>query len=393
MSSDEGHPSAEAPPGQTSRRAPTIDLSASEIEAEPQDQQPAGPEGAGAKSEEPVAATPSRPGALRGILSLLGAGLVGGLFAGALFAIAQMFVAPSDSSAGLAGRVSGLEQQVRALVARGDTAGADAKRMGELASRIAKVESAVEARQGASDTALVNRISTLEGNVKALAENIGIAQRRTDEALTLAREGSERAGAVAAAVDTLAQRVSKVEQELAKRTAAQNIDRPARLFIASTALTGAIERGEAFASELSGVRALGASPAHLAALGPFAASGVPRAIPLSRELSALMPSLLAAAGTPAGEGSFLQKLQANAERLVRIHRIEEMPGNDVAAVLARIAAAAERGDVSTALSELGKLPPQVRAPAEAWIKKAQAREAAVAAARAVSTEALAGLSQ
>src|SRR5205823_14571409 len=97
--SDEGHPSAEAPPGQTSRRAPTIDLSASEIEAEPQDQQPAGPEGAGAKSEEPVAATPSRPGALRGILSLLGAGLVGGLFAGALFAIAQMFVAPSDSSA------------------------------------------------------------------------------------------------------------------------------------------------------------------------------------------------------------------------------------------------------------------------------------------------------
>ena len=392
MSSDEGHPSAEAPPGQTPRRTPTIDLTASEVEregpSEPQASEAVNP-GEGA-APEVAAHAPVR----RQILPFVGAGLTGGLVGALVYALASMLIGPPDNGSALASRVSALEQQLREVLGRAPAAGPDAKRIDELASRIATLESTVASRQGASDnTGLVNRISTLEGNLKALAESVGIAQRRTDEALTFAREGSERATAAAAALDALTQRVSAIEQELAKRTAAQNVDRQARLLSASTALTGAIERGDAFPSELSAVRALGAAPAHLAALEPFAASGVPSALALSRELSALMPTLLAASGTAPAEGSFLQKLQANAERLVRIHRVEETPGNDVAAVLTRIAAAAEHRDIPSALGELRKLPPEVRAPAEAWIKKAQAREAALAAARAMSAEALAGLSR
>jgi hypothetical protein len=392
LSSDEGHPSAETPPGQTPRRASTIDLTASEVErerhSEPQASEAANP-GEGAAPEAAAPAPVRRP-----ILPFVGAGLTGGLVGALVYALASMLIAPPDSGSALASRVSALEQQLREVLARAQAAGPDAKRIDELASRIATLESAIASRQGASDNSgLVNRISTLEGNLKALAESVGIAQRRTDEALTFAREGSERANAAAAALDALTQRISKMEQELAKRTAAQNVDRQARLLSASTALTSAIERGDAFASELSAMRALGAASAHLTALEPFAATGVPSALALSRELSALMPTLLAASGTAPAEGSFLQKLQANAERLVRIHRVEETPGNDVAAVLTRIAAAAEHRDIPPALAELGKLPPEVRAPAEAWIKKAQAREAALAAARAMSAEALAGLSR
>jgi hypothetical protein len=392
LSSDEDHSASES-----QRRAPTIDLQAREIKPEAKHQQADKPEPADVKAEdvkaeEAATAAPPRPGFMRSILPMTGAGLVGGLIGAAAITLAQMFAPPAHNDTALLSRLSGVEQQMRELAARLGNAGADTKRLDELASRLAKLESALAARSGGPDTDLTNRLASIEGEVKALAESVGIAQRRTDESLALARQGAEQAGTATAGLDKLTQRVAIVEQELAKRIPAQPVDRPARLLVAVTALIGPLQRGEPFGPELSALRALGANSQELAPLEPFAATGLPSAQALARELSTLVPSMLAAAGTPAHEG-FLQRLQANAERLVRIQRIEEAQGNDVGAVLSRIAADAERGDVSAALVELGKLPPQVRAPAEAWIKKAQAREGALAAARARRTEALAGLSK
>ena len=42
------------------------------------------------------------------------------------------------------------------------------------------------------------------------------------------------------------------------------------------------------------------------------------------------------AGGPAREGGVLEKLQASAERLIRIRPVGDMPGNDPAAVISRI---------------------------------------------------------
>jgi hypothetical protein len=399
LSSEEDHPAAES-----QRRAPTIDLQAREIEPEAQHQQADKPEAADVKAddvkpdgvkaddvktEEAAMATSSQPGVMRSILPMTGAGLVGGLIGAATIALGPMLAPPAHNDRAVLSRVSAVEQQMRELAARVGTAGAD---IDELTSRLAKLESALAARQGGPDTDLTNRLSSMEGEIKALAESVSIAQRRTDESLALARQGAEQAGTATAGLDKLSQRIAGVEQELAKRIPAQPVDRPARLLVAATALVAPLQRGEPFGPELSALRALGANSQELAPLEPFAATGLPNAQALGRELSALVPAMLAASGTPAHEG-FLQKLQANAERLVRIQRIEEVQGNDVGAVLSRIAGDAERGDVSAALAELGKLPPQVRAPAEAWIKKAQAREGALASARALRTEALAGLSK
>ena len=54
------------------------------------------------------------------------------------------------------------------------------------------------------------------------------------------------------------------------------------------------------------------------------------------------------------------------------------------AVLARIEIDAAKADIAAALADLGKLPEATRAPAQAWIAKANARQAALAAARAIS---------
>jgi hypothetical protein len=76
---------------------------------------------------------------------------------------------------------------------------------------------------------------------------------------------------------------------------------------------------------------------------------------------------------------------------VRIRRIDEAPGDDPAAVIARADVKATRGDIAGALAEIDKLPDKVRAPASGWISTARARIAALDAARQLSTHALQAL--
>ena len=71
--------------------------------------------------------------------------------------------------------------------------------------------------------------------------------------------------------------------------------------------------------------------------------------------------------------------------------IHGFAGNDTSAIVRRIEVKAGSGDLDGALAELAQLPPPMRAPAEIWIKKAQARAAAVEASRRFAADALAGL--
>ena len=83
----------------------------------------------------------------------------------------------------------------------------------------------------------------------------------------------------------------------------------------------------------------------------------------------------------------------NAEKLVRIRRIDEAPGSDAAAIVARSEAKAARGDLAGTAAEVAQLPPNARAPAETWIKSVQARTAAIDAGRRLAADALSGLNK
>jgi len=238
---------------------------------------------------------------------------------------------------------------------------------------------------------------------------MGALGRRNEEALAAAREARVRADAGAAEIseltqkppasvdrgdfEALANRVATVERsEKAAESAAKSADRALRLALAATALNAAVERGDAFAAELAAVKALGADPKLTAALEPFARSGVPTSAALARQFSELAPTLQQAAEPTPREG-VLGRLQMNAEKLVRIRRVDEAAGTDAAAIVARSEAKAARGDLPGATTELGELPPNARAPADAWIKSVQARTAAIDASRRLAADALAGLSK
>ena len=157
-------------------------------------------------------------------------------------------------------------------------------------------------------------------------------------------------------------------------------------------LRDAVMQGAPFEAELAAVKSLGADDKALAALTPFAASGLPDDKALARELSALMPAMLRESGAQA-PATFLERLQANADKLVRIRPVNAPPGKAPADVLARIEIDAANAKIAAALADLAKLPEKTRAPAQAWIEKAKARQAALAAAQALAVDTARGLAR
>jgi hypothetical protein len=283
----------------------------------------------------------------------------------------------------------------------------------QLQARLAKLEAQLGAPRP-QDPQLLARIVAAEAAVKTLADVAASREKRSDDIAALAAEARDRAAsAVSAAeaaqkaraassdsradVDELTKRLAALEQsaragqaELARRISAD--DAKGRLAIAAIALRDAAESGMPFTAELAAVKSLAGDAAALAALEPFAAAGVPSAASLGRELAGLMPAVWKAARKEGPlPGTFLERLQSNAEKIVRIRPAGEAVGDDPASVGARVETRAGNADIRGALAELAKLPPDARAPAEGWIKKAQARNAAIAAARNLSQSALGAL--
>jgi hypothetical protein len=375
--------------GTPRRRPPTIDLTATEVAAE----QPAGASGA-----EQTAAPGARRGFDFGRLRPQAAHMIGAA-AGAVAAlviVAVLWLAGFGFSPG------------RAPVAAPPS---DTAAVKDISARLDKIETALAARR--PDEALAAQLAAAEAETKALDNTLAALNRRLDDIAVTARSAQARAdGAAAAAeasknaaqagaqhgdIDALANRVAALEHrmtalsdDVAHRPASAD-DRAARLAVAAEALRAAVERGVPYAPELGAVKSFSVDASALTPLEPFAAAGLPETQTLAQELAALTPALARTSGAAPSENTFLGRLQANAEKVIRVTPVDAPRGDDPGAVLARAGAAAARGDIGAALTELSHLPEAARSAAEPWIKKAQAREAAIAASRRIAADALAAL--
>lgn len=304
-------------------------------------------------------------------------------------------------------RVAVLEMQLRDLHNRPAPA-VDAKSLDELSQRLARIEEAVATpRPPPSDPALNDRLAAVETAVKSLGIALTALNRGAADTAANAAEARNHAAAAAGAVadlqnaarsatpgigrgdlDALATRIAALERAAKAAGAA---DPAAHLGLAAASLRDAVRDGEPFIAEFAAIKSLGGDPNMLRLLEPFASSGVPTEPALARELSALLPALLKASGVDApGAGGFLDRLQANAGKLVRIRPAGEaagqISGDDSAAVVARIEVKAAQADIAGALAELNKLPAALRAPADGWIKKVELRKAALDASRKLAAD-------
>jgi hypothetical protein len=371
--------------GRAKRAPPTIDLEASEVSGESRKVEPepeVGPEPGPEPQSEPPPRKPSRAGVSAGLI-----GAVTGAIAAALVVAAIWF-------SGWPGTPVPPPPAPQA-----DTAAVDA-----LTSRVAALE-ARTAKSGtaAPDPAVAGRIDALEKSVAALRSEVAGAHAQSDKLAAAVNELKSAPQAATSAPDLgpIDDRLAQLERANSAQTAAiaQANAKPAddpllRRIVAAALLDVQVRTGDPYPAALAAAKALAPDPAALKSLDPFAASGVPSAATLSRELLTLVPKLQppAAPETATTGAGLVDRLEGGAVKLFRIQRTDAV-GTDRGAIVARVTAAALRNDSNEARHELNTLAPADRAAAQAWIDKADARDAALAASRQFAADAMAALAK
>jgi len=382
---------AVAGPRRKKRAAPTIDLTATETPPPPsQEAEPPQPDPPPAPAREP----PAEPRPVSPIgMATLAAGVAGAAtVALVVFALWLTGLLPVRT---VASTDTGAQVSI------------DTKAIDALTLRVSKIEGTIS-KLPAGDAGVAERLAAADSAMKSLGIALTALNRRSDDTAATASQARERsdaavktvtdlrasvqeaaknssAGISPAELDALQKRMAALEQsakaardDIAKASSA---DIAARLALSAAGLRDAVASGAPFAAELAQAKSLGADDKILAPLAPFATAGVPTPAVLVQELRALLPAMLKISGAQAPEAGFLERLQANAGKLVRVRPVDAPPGDDPSAVLARLELDAAKADIAAALADLDKLAIATRAPAQGWIAKAQARQAALAAAR------------
>lgn len=440
-------PDPSAGKGRRKSAAPTIDLTATEIppvtsEADPPpppsppsevpiDVPPPPPAAAAPEIETapepeptppPSGATDEPRKSVRSTLTVpvIAAGLTGAAVMSAILLTMWLTGLLPIRFAGLTmtrARVTALEMQLQDLqkrpVASAQSNATDMQTIDALTQRVAKMEESLT-KIPAGDPALAERVGAADNAMKALGVALTALNKRNDDIAATSTQARERAeaaekavadlrsglqdvsktvnaGASSADLAPLQQRIVTLEQtaktassEIAKATAS---DTAARLALSAASLRDAVLRGAPFNDELKQAKALGADDKGLAPLATYASTGVPTERSLAAELGLLLPGMVKSAGAPPASGGFVERLQANAAQLVRIRPVDAPAGDDVSTVLARLEVDTAKADIAAALADLDKLTEAQRAPAQGWIAKAKARQAALAAARQFAADA------
>ena len=384
------------------RRPPTIDLTATEVDAEKPAAASAPTDGSSGQQ-----AGQSAPGRSRSSIKTTVAGIVVG-------AIAVVAIG--------AGLWFGGYVPPGLLPVSQNPQPTDNAAIAEMSARLNKIEGAIATQQQQKpvpppqpDPALVSRLAAAEAATKSLSDSLAALSHRVDDAAAAAQnalaqaksastaadaaKSAAQAGVPRSDLDALAARIAALEStaktladDLKHETATAD-DHAARLTVAAEALRATVERGAPYQAELAAVKSLGADPSATAPLEPFAGAGVPGARALAHELASLTPALQQAADPAASDSSFLSRLESNAQHLVRVTPVDAPPGDDPASVVMRISVDAAHADIAAALADITKLPDAAKPVATAWVEKAQARDAAIAASRKLAADALAALSK
>jgi hypothetical protein len=272
----------------------------------------------------------------------------------------------------------------------------------DLAARVAGIEARIGKPAAAvPDPAMANRVEGLEKSVASLRGDLSGLRAQSEKLSAAVNDvkSGPRESAPAVDLSAINERIAQVERaarvrasETAQQGAKPADDVPLRRVVAASVLDVSVRQGEPYVAALAAAKSLAENADALKPLDGFAATGVPSAANLSRELLTLVPKLLPAQENAAGGSGIVDRLQAGAAKLVRIERNDGV-GNDRGAVVGRVTASALRNDFAEARRELKTLAPADRAAAQGWLDKADARDAALAASRQFASEAMAALAK
>ncbi|GAA3845023.1 hypothetical protein AFIC_000250 [[Pseudomonas] carboxydohydrogena] len=314
----------------------------------------------------------------------------------------RIILAAAFSAAVVALLVSGLWNVLSPNNSDPDIPPAQTSTIEELNTRVTRLEDKPAA--SADVGALMKRLDALDGSLAAIRKDVTALREQVQDAsakivtLEKAAASATSAGKAAPAPDMsgIEGRLSKLEQQVVSTEAAKPVapppdDTAMRRALAASALDQAVQQGLPYATALATAARFGEGAADtLKPLEAFAATGVPGADALSRELLSQLPRLEAKRENAPAASGWLDRLRNSATHLVRVTRIDDA-GSDRTALLSRAKTAAERGDLREAEKTVAQLPEHDRSALQGWIDKVHARAAALAASRAFNQAATAAL--
>src|SRR5258707_6793251 len=170
-------------------------------------------------------------------------------------------------------------------------------RPGGVAGREAKM---TRPAARAPDPAIVNRVEALEKSIASLRGDLS-GLRAQSEKLTAAVndvKSTPRESAPSVDRSPINERIAQVERatraqasEIAQGSGRPADDVPLRRVVAASVLDVSVRQGEPYAAALAAAKSLAENADALKPLDDFAATGVPSAASLSRELLTLVPKL------------------------------------------------------------------------------------------------------
>lgn len=328
-----------------------------------------------AKAEAATAPRTDRPSQMKVLLPLLGAGVAGGCIA----AVLVLALLPRSSEQPGATNIDPVTLEAR-LGDVADRLAAGQTATETLASRIAALES--KEAPTVDLAPLGARIDDLAARLDA-TEKAAAAKPVVDPAAVKALEG--RLSELASQLDALktenatsATRLTTVEERLANAPKGGEI---AALSLALTSLSGKIDAGLPFATDLALVAAAAPDLPGLEDLKAFADKGVPT----RDQLLATLPvdAMLSRRPVDPGKG-WVDGFFDSAKSLVNYRETGPAAADPASGAIEAIRAALKRGDSAAAKAAADTLPAWARPPAESWLADLDARVRVDAGVKAIS---------
>ena len=336
---------------------------------------PAAPERTSAEAAPPRPVSPIPPRMERPKTDWSSAGrlIAAGVFGGALATVL-----------GILYHASGI------IPTRADLTAADAVRQAQAtAEKVATFENRLAALEQATAplAALTEKVASLEkledtnrSRIENLENAMPIAGGGGDGGSTVAALGpiETRLAAAEASITTLGDRVGaltgRIEEIAARPPPAVESERAARAIAIGLLRQGA-GSGGGFAADLAMLRALGLDGDDVAALEPLAKDGAPTVATLQASFPAVADAILATAAAPGEDAGFIDRLFAFGSGLVTVRPTAPIAGDTPAAIVSRMQAAVDRGNLQDALNEREKLPPAAQDVSATWAGAAADRVA------------------
>lgn len=299
----------------------------------------------------------------------------------------------------LAGRVQALEQEKTGTLHQLEQERARFQgelktlmtRLTEVEQAVAEARNLVKAAEAPASTAaaaeslkvLSDRLAELEhggGQVGALAARIEeIEKAKTDTGQGAAPDVGPDPK-VAAALDAMAERLKRLEQETDGKAADFDGAAARAIVLATAQLRDAVREGRPFTDDLDALKVLAdgrpAITQILESLTPHADLGVSTLAVLRTRFATLAGPIVNAADAAEGDGWFAEAA-ARLASLVTIRRVgNTAPDDSIDALVSRVDALLSAGDLRSAVEALTLLkgkPAEVVAP---WLRSAEARLAA-----------------